>query len=175
MLKRISLLLVLSVIAGPWVQAACLNEFSLTHPDYRYEEGAPVGGEAVVKDLETGLEWSRCPVGFSYDANTGCVASGNSNDYNLNWLQAHENAALYPVGSGSFWRVPNAKELQSLIAATCTSRAINAFWFPNAGNGDFWTSTPNAKQPDQAWKINLNTGYSSILNKNVNRRVYLVR
>ena len=255
MLKRISLLLVLSVIAGPWAQAACLNEFNLTHPDYRYTNGSGVSAdqsaanfdevesaagssnaisvetlsgiigvsgvfasnqaayqaaiedeiagindvaalqalidavnasatisdevpvvavnEAIVIDLETGLEWSRCPIGFTYSSNT-CVASVNSSDYNLNWAEAHAQAQIYD-SNGTGWRVPNVKELQSLIAATCTSRAINALWFPNAGNGDFWTSTPDAKQPDQVWKINLNTGYSSVLNKNVDRRVYLVR
>lgn len=42
----------------------------------------------------------------------------------------------------SFWRLPNRKELESLVETACRSPALNPIVFPDAPQGWRFTSTP---------------------------------
>ena len=58
-----------------------------------------------VFDNKTGLIWRTCAEGMSFDGN--CF--GTPNDY------THENALLHASEVGNGWRLPNAKELESIV------------------------------------------------------------
>lgn len=93
-------------------------------PDSRYK-----GDGMVVTDTITGLMWKQCSEGLS---GSGC-ATGTSTIFS--WGEALEHAKLVNAVGGfagySDWRVPNIKELSSLVALDRRNPAINSAIFPN--------------------------------------------
>jgi hypothetical protein len=91
---------------------------------------------AEVRDSRTGLIWQRCAGGASWD---GRVCAGDSA------YVTHEGAlsAAREVAesSGIPWRLPNIKELASLVEYHLTDPAIDLAIFPGP-SGYFWSSTP---------------------------------
>ena len=104
---------------------------------------------AEVTDTVTGLVWSRCSVGQTW---TGTVCSGNPTlVYHDQALQLAQNA----VG----WRLPNIKELASLVDRRCDFPAIDSVAFPNTVGGyyTYWSSTP-ASGENSAWLVSFSEG-----------------
>lgn len=94
-------------------------------PDTRYT--LQVDGEEVL-DKSTQLIWKRCAEGLSGD---GCN-TGTAGTYT--WSQA---LAL----TDNTWRLPNIKELASLVETACSDPAINLTMFPNTPGATFWSSS----------------------------------
>lgn len=143
-----------------------------TTPESRFS----VNGDGTVTDSATNLMWMKCAAGKT---GTTCTGDADYTDYNLaepvtdmgvrllNWNEAlayaaainnnpewRENDGINP-GNHSDWRLPNAKELASLVERCSYNPAMNqnvfSFNVPLSGNsGKYWTSTPAAqKQADQ--------------------------
>ena len=146
-------LLVLVVAAG--AQAAddvvcpSMNANSVAStPTSRFEAvgGANVAdfsGAPIVKDKVTGLMWAKCPLGVATNTLGECVASLATVRYTFaDAVQAAEGSTL---GSYTDWRVPNIKELGSIVERKCHSPAANLAVFAGTGEvfeAPFWTSTP---------------------------------
>jgi len=82
-------------------------------------------GDGTVTDMASGLTWQR--------EDDGAVRT---------WEEALtycENLEL-PPGQAD-WRLPNIKELRSIIDNTSHSPAIDLNYFPTANLGDYWSST----------------------------------
>lgn len=127
----------------------CNQSISRTAPDSRYEI---LSNGAEVKDKQTGLIWQRCSVGQSWDGVT-CAYGNDSVTYN--WAQAM--FLVSKVGNG--WRIPNIKELRSIIEEACYKPAINESIFPNTWpDRYYWSSSPFTKLPGKIWTIYLSTG-----------------
>lgn len=109
----------------------CNAQIVQTAPDSRYQL---TNGGAEVKDKQTGLIWQRCSIGQTYSL-LGCT--GNIAYYN--WGEALQAAKT--MGNG--WRLPNIKELDSLVEQAC-SFSINQTMFPNTSIV-YWSSTPEAR------------------------------
>ena len=58
------------------------------------------------------------------------------------------------------WRLPNRKELESLICEECKEAKINEELFPNTPAEPFWTSQRNWWSPKFFWSVNFFTGHS---------------
>lgn len=103
-------------------------------------------GDGTVTDKETGLMWQHCLDGLSGD---DCL-SGEAIEYS--WTAALQRAEMLNSSTGIAnyvdWRVPNIKELLSIVERGCislSSLTINTEVFPNSQTGDFhaeWSSTP---------------------------------
>ena len=89
-----------------------------------------------VTDPVTGLVWQRCAVGMSWD---GVTCTGTATKMTLR--QAFEFAKNAASG-GTTWRVPNVKELLSIVDADRTTPAINSTAFPSTPAAFFFSSTP---------------------------------
>lgn len=96
------------------------------------------GGSTIV-DNATGLVWQRCAVGQSW---TGSTCSGTAST--ATWATAVSGA---PAG----WRLPNVKELESMVERRCYTPAVDGSAFPGAPSVQFWSSTPG-------WAVNFNDG-----------------
>ena len=96
------------------------------------------GGSTLV-DNATGLVWQRCAVGQSW---TGSTCSGTAST--ATWAAAVSGA---PAG----WRLPNVKELESMVERRCYTPALDGSAFPGAPSVQFWSSTPG-------WAVNFNDG-----------------
>ncbi|MDH5301706.1 MAG: DUF1566 domain-containing protein [Gammaproteobacteria bacterium] len=120
-------------------------------------------GASVIKDTKTNLLWSKCPLGYSAHRDAGNYANGSCvKDLNTpavyRWSDAMTLAAAASVvGADGLtytgWRLPNVKELASLIERKCAYPALNVSVFTgvdgsgtSSNSGKFsafvWTNTP---------------------------------
>lgn len=132
--------------------------------------------DGTVTDQATGLMWDQCAWGqtFSSGACTGTPPS-------LTWanaLQAAQqaNTATPPHRGYTDWRVPNLKELETLVKIDAKPPAIDPLFSP-ASSYYFWSSTSVAPYPANAWWIHMGTGAISLAVKTIagTYRVRLVR
>jgi len=108
--------------------------------------------DGTVIDAYTGLMWQRCPLGFTL--NDGGTPSdvtddrcANGGDFEFTWQEALQAAAANSMAGRTDWRVPNIKELDSLVEPACRSPALEPAAFPDTPQRFFWSSTPDA-DPD---------------------------
>lgn len=152
-MKFLTFFISLTSALNTW--ASCNPDLPLTTPDSQFELRA---GGTMVRDLKTGLVWQRCTGALEWDnTNNRCTtALGASLS---TWSAALTNARLNRLGGFSNWRLPNKKELASLIEYSCTKPAINSRIFPNTPSGYFWTSTPvNYADSFSVWYVNFTAG-----------------
>lgn len=89
-----------------------------------------VAQDDQVTDKQTGLIWDRCSAGHKWD---GGSCSGAATP--LNYQQAEDLAA-----KSNGWRLPDAKELLSIVDPGCRNPSIDSMVFPNTPERWFWTS-----------------------------------
>ena len=145
---ELSLLLLTLVAMGAQAQT-CKSEIPASTPDSQLQDN----GDGTVTDLKTGLMWKQCTEGQS---GSGCV-DGSPIDYNI-WQKALQRAQEVNNSGGfagfSDWRVPNIKELASLVELQCREPAINLTRFPNTpASSYFWSSSIYAGQGDYSWTV----------------------
>ncbi len=167
--------LALIPISGLAVQT-CYGEIIATTPDSRFT----VHGDGTVTDLRTGLMWKQCNEGLS-----GSNCSGTS--LKFTWQEALQKAETLNAGAGfagyTDWRLPNIKELDSIVELSCQSPSINETVFPNTPTDTvnyFWSSSLAGinyyGQPaGDAWNIKFNFGFSITLPRVSTIYVRLVR
>jgi hypothetical protein len=130
-------------------------------------------GDGTVTDQKTGLQWQRCAQGQTWN---GSTCTGTVSTYN--WQAALQRAVT--VNSAGYaghsdWRLPNSKELASIVELQCYGPAINLAVFPATANAAFWSSSPGASYGDYAWSVDFNYGNDFWGNKLNSFSVRLVR
>lgn len=116
----------------------CTKNTEQTAPDNRYEL---LSGGKEVRDKKTGLIWQRCSLGQAWDGKT-CANSTIS----YTWEEAlKETKAL-----GNGYRLPNIRELLTLVEYACRDTAINETFFPRTSYSFYWSSTPVGQSEDSA-------------------------
>ncbi len=75
----------------------------------------------------------------------------------------------------SDWRLPNLKELTSLVEECRVDPAINNAVFPATPSSYFWSGSPGANDSDYAWVVNFNGGLANSNHRGLARSVRLVR
>ncbi|CAK0781689.1 hypothetical protein CCP3SC15_950011 [Gammaproteobacteria bacterium] len=149
--------------------AAPLVTQSLTINRYIYDGG-------TVTDTTTWLTWRRCAVGQIWDGNTS-TCSGIASSHT--WAQAR---LLTDTFAGhNDWRLPNIRELQTIVDRTHSPLAIDSTVFPNT-TSKFWSASANTGNSSYAWFIDFcgggycSGGYSSHYgDKNASFQTRLVR
>jgi hypothetical protein len=104
-----------------------------------------------VTDALTGLIWKRCSAGMRWDAATS-DCTGFASTY------THEEALAYAQTQTGGWRLPNVRELGTLIDR---SKTFNVFFsiFPSTMTNDpYWASTPNVSNSSKAWNVEFQIG-----------------
>ena len=104
-----------------------------------------------VADANTGLVWRRCAEGMAWNGST-CAGTPSS----LTWAEALQCGKA----AGGGWRVPNIKELASLVDERRADPAIDMPQFPATPATWFWTATPDAGDPATTWTVHFGTGHS---------------
>jgi len=110
---------------------------------FSYQTSDPAGnGEIVTTDNVTGLMWAS-------DGNGKGCNFGNQTDWNsaIDWAEGLTFAGY------SDWRLPNRRELESLIDGGKYNPAIDTTYFPNASAGDHWSGSTNGGNPGLAWDV----------------------
>ncbi|TAL51535.1 MAG: DUF1566 domain-containing protein [Methylovulum sp.] len=106
-----------------------------------------------VKDNKTQLVWRRCPEGMSWSVNT-CAGSASYLTHQAALQQATSEAA----GTGVAWRLPNVKELASIVDRSRSYPAIDTLTFPATPSSAFWSSSPDVGYADGAWSVDFSDG-----------------
>jgi len=148
---------------------SCNSAIPRSAPDSRYIDH----GDRTVTDSETGLMWKQCSEGLS---DSGCVSGAIET---FNWQEAMARAESINSGAGfagyTDWRVPDIKELASLVEIACYSPAINETLFPATPASGFWSASPHALSSDYAWVVLFSNGGDNDDVKSYGLRLRLVR
>lgn len=108
---------------------------------------------AEVTDLRTGLIWRRCPEGAAW---SGIGCDGTALRYT--WSQALVIAQEAAQADALPWRLPNVKELASIIDQRRDRPAVSPRLFPGTPSAPFWTSTHATRSPTEAWFVDFLDG-----------------
>lgn len=123
-----------------------------------------------VTDQSTGLVWRRCEEGLRFEAGA-CLGTALSFMHESALIRARTVA----TESGQGWRVPNVKELGSLIDRARRSPAVDTAFFPSTSSDYYWSSTPNVVIQSSAWWVNFASGEISNSSRLDSFRLRLVR
>jgi hypothetical protein len=118
----------------------------LSGDDGYYERGTAISytdnGDGTITDNVTGLMWAK-------DGNeTGCNF-GNQTE----WTPAVAWAKNLDFAGHTDWRLPNRRELESLVDISINSLAIWATYFPNTKPESYWSSSTLALDHSRAWYV----------------------
>ena len=128
-------------------------------------------GDGTVTDPTTGLIWMRCAMGQALD-NFGC--GGTANSYTFD--QANALTGTTAFADHNDWRVPNIRELQTIVDRSVSNPSINSVAFPGTSSSNFWSASVLPGYTGGAWFVAFNSGgayYSG--NKSNAIKVRLVR
>lgn len=166
-MKIITSLMLMSSLVALSVQAqTCNPNIQKTKLDSQYEL---MNNNTEVLDKKTGLIWQRCALGMSWNGST-CAGTAT----NHNWENALAQAATVANTTQTAWRLPNIKELKSLVETACYDQAINVTIFP-ATPALLWSSSADAGNTDGAWVVLFSHGGDVWGSKNDGLAVRLVR
>ena len=103
-------------------------------------------GDGTVTDPTTGLTWMRCAMGQEWD---GATCSGTAKTYTYEEAKALTGTVSF-AGHGD-WRLPNIRELLTILDRAVDDPAIDKTAFPDAPSLIFWSSSYNANVLGFAW------------------------
>lgn len=101
-----------------------------------------INGDDTVTDTSTGLMWQQATAGA------------------YNWKDALSYSEGLTLAGYTDWRLPNIKEIQSIVDGDRYSPAININYFPDTISSYYWSSTSRDTNP-LGGMINLSTGQHS--------------
>ena len=144
----------------------CQNNLPPSNPNAVYQDH----GNGTVTDTRTGLMWKQCSEGQSWSPG---ACSGTPSSFT--WSQALAPAEAATFADHADWRVPNVKELSSLVEDCRFLPAINNVLFPNTPSSVFWSASPFAITSDYAWSVYFSYGFASLYSRSGSNHVRLVR
>ena len=115
----------------------------------------------IVIDSTTGLQWQD-----DYSNNGGNVKRAT-------WTAAIDYCEALNLG-GTGWRLPNKKELLTVVDYTRYSPAINPV-FSQTVSSNYWSSTTYKKDTSNAWVVSFSNCNTGIGNKSGTSYVRCVR
>jgi len=113
----------------------------------------------VVTDSKTTLEWQD-----DYSDNENNIKSAN-------WTDAIDYCESLSLNGQSDWRLPNKKELLSIVDYGTFNPAISSV-FKMTTSGNYWSSTTHASY---TWGVYFDSGYTYGGAKSANSNVRCVR
>ncbi len=146
------------------VYSVCQPGIPLSTPDSQLIDN----GDGTVTDTITGLMWKKCSEGQSNNSSCSGTAASFSN-----WQQILQRPGIVNTSGGfagyTDWRLPNVKELRSIVETACTSPAINETRFPNTPSSLFATSSPyeGGSLANSKWHVSFSHGGSDSSSRNV--------
>lgn len=143
----------------------CNERIAFATPNARFVDKR----DGTVLDQRTGLTWQRCPLGYAFtDGGTPdllhddrCVPPASPG---FTWQGALQGAAALNAAGGfagfSDWRLPNIKELASIVETRCVAPSANPLVFPGTPAEPFWSSTFQVGPPTlvNAQTVDFGTG-----------------
>lgn len=128
--------------------------------------------DGTVTHNKTGLMWKRCAEATTelWDGVT-CNGTGNTYTWSAALIKAKDNG----FAGYTDWRLPNKKELESIVETCGENPAINKSYFLSTPSEYFWSSTSYAYDPNGGWRVGFSNGIQNYQSKTLPFRVRLVR
>ena len=136
-------------VGGASAQTCKYDSIRATAPASRFTDN----GDGSVTDKATGLQWKRCSEGQTWDG-TACAGAATTHT----WQSALQLAGGVNYAGLNDWRLPNLKELASIVEQACFDPAVNLAIFPVTPSSTFWSSSPSALSGDTAWIVHFHGG-----------------
>lgn len=130
----------------------CAPGLQPNNPDASYTDH----GDGTVTHVPTGLMWKRCSEGQIW---TGSTCTGT--DSVETWAQALTLASASSFAGQMDWRLPDIKELRSLVEECRFAPPINDIIFPAASSSNFWSGSPDANGLSLALGVSFHEGDSN--------------
>lgn len=137
-MKRFHLLVLILTIAGLPLNLQA-QDCSPLIPKKILTSYFTIHSAKIATDNRTGLMWSRCQYGDEIGS-YGCTSNDVQKSYT--WGEALAIAEDLTFAGYSDWRVPNFKEMATIIETACDNPALNNTVFPSTAIY-LWTSTPS--------------------------------
>jgi hypothetical protein len=142
---------------GCWDAAGTPIDCTGTGQDGEYQAGVSVAprfadnGDGTVTDNLTGLIWLQNANCFGLRDWTNALSDANT--------LADPACGLTDGSVAGDWRLPNLRELQSLIDYQNNTPALpSGHPFSGVQSGFYWSSTAFVNGPDRAWSVYLSYG-----------------
>ncbi|MEE9344286.1 MAG: DUF1566 domain-containing protein [Methylococcales bacterium] len=111
-----------------------------------------VHGNGTVTDNKTGLMWKQCIERFSgHNCTDGFPME-------MRWRDAMQHANTTVYAGYDDWRLPNFKELESIVEYQCTEPALNTAIF-HVSTRKLWTSSIKFLSPNGSLLSGLSPGF----------------
>jgi hypothetical protein len=149
--------------------ARCVRGTLVPLPGPRFGRTEPVPEQPVVADAATGLVWQGCAAGLR-----GASCAGGSRSH-LAWGSALTYCEDLLWGGADDWRLPDLKELSSVVDDRRARPATSPAAFPATPAESFWTSSSDASAPSRAWAVSFDAGSYNMWPKSDSDAVRCVR
>lgn len=163
-MKLLKLLICSSLIVGPVSMAQICNQNIVTES----ANGRFINNnDGTITDVIYNKTWKACSEGQTYSEGQ-CL--GSPSEYST-W-----GIALQHSSQDADYRLPNIKELQTLVQHQCIEPAIDLIAFPDTPLAIYWSSTP--EQSGQRTKgriIDFTDGFETVRDVNKQRFVRLIK
>jgi len=170
--ERMAVALIALLFVGQ-SEARCLNRANTSVPESTPTANFTINADGTVTAPMTGLMWKRCLEGQTLSAG---ACTGAPTIYV--WTDALAAARASTFAGHDDWRLPNAKELFSIVEDRCGAPALNADLFPLSAIYGVWSSTPtaiyNANYFADVWYMSLD-GFVEVVSPNQEIHALLVR
>lgn len=149
-MRLMACLLICAAASTATAEQICNTEnFPLSLPTARFI----VNDDATLSDTGTDLMWQRCAWGQEW---TGDVCEGEP--LTMTWSDAKQLADKTNADGTWFyndWRLPNVRDLASIVERQCRDPRTNLELFPNTPASFFWTSTtrPGSEAESDAYAL----------------------
>ena len=109
-------------------------------------------GDNTITDMATGLMWLKDP------SQLGCVWGTPGNPLPMTWPDALDSCTFLGYAGYGDWRLPNIKELMSIVDYGTWLPSIDVVFFPNTAWSYYWSSTTAFPSTGSAWAVNFMDG-----------------
>ncbi|WP_394144073.1 Lcl C-terminal domain-containing protein [Vibrio atypicus] len=148
----------IAIIAAIFSSVSSAQNCNINQPDAQYEGQLVDLENGTILDVKTNLLWAKCTLGQIYDESSNSCSNDGATHI-ATWqeaLQATEVSANTTIGAVTGFRLPNIKELTSIVNYQCIEPAINQTFFPATENEPYWSSTPDAPRSGEQINAALN-------------------
>lgn len=157
LLKPLNIVIVISAVSlSITANAECNSAIPTQTPTSQF---VVLGDGATVQDQHTQLIWMRCSLGQSWNSDSASCDDNPAEASTYTWQSALSAGNSANLEGNTTWRLPNKKELASIVDYRCVDPAINTDLFPNVFLQSYWTSTPQTYASSfSAWAIAFSNG-----------------